>query len=659
MENTTLNPEQDSSLTLNQNGGSAPTEPKKNYAFRRFFSKIVTYLSKPENLIIIIFFALLCLTVVYPLVRLILDSLTVQSGMEARAISDAFGTRVKSGDFTFLLWPMLLFCPEDAGGMDISLTNFWTPLYQSALMALLACAIAVIFGGLLAWLITRSNMPCKKYISTIFVFPYIMPSWSIAMFWENFFKNTKCSACNFQMGMLQSMTGICVPDWLLYGFWPSAFVLGLHYIPFAYILIGGILRNMDANLEEAAIILKANRFKIITKITLPIVAPAIISTILLVFSSSISSYSVPAFLGKANSSEAKFTAISIVMRGNLNDLTRKGQGYVIAVILLLFSVLILSLNNWFTRSRRSYTTVSGKSGQVAKTNLGKTGKWIVAVIAIIVVTFFTIFPLLSFVLESLEESSGDISSVTWKYWFSQQDLGDTRLEMQGQSTAGIFYNFTVWKAFGRSVLVSVIVALLAGTFGILIGYGVSKKRRSKLANAVSSLAFLPYLIPALSFGAVFFGLSFLPGFSWLSHSQNGEKAAILACVIAGSVKFLPFASRTGTNAMLQLSGEIEESAIIFRVPWIKRMTRILFPIQKSSFMSGYLLPFISCMRELTLFVLITGPFTLITNVLQYYQTYGLDQLSNAINLLIVVFVIAANLIINKVTGASIDKGIGG
>lgn len=653
MENENLNALNDSTAALNGNGGE--NQKAKNYAFRRILSKIKSYLGKPENLILIIFLVLLCLTVAYPLVRLIMSSFTVQSAREAKTLNEAYNLGVKKGSLTWALWPMLLFTPDISGGSAYSLTNFWTPLYKSALMAGVACVIAVLFGGLLAWLITRSNMPCKKYISTIFVFPYIMPSWSIAMFWENFFKNTEIAACNYQMGMLQAMTGICVPEDLLYGFWPSAFVLGLHYIPFAYILIGGILRNMDANLEEAAVILKASRWKILTRITLPIVAPAMISTILLVFSSSISSYSVPAFLNKGGT----FTAISIVMRGALNDTSRKGSGYVIAVILLVFSVLILSLNNWFTRSRRSYTTVSGKSGQVTKTNLGKYGKWIVAVIAIIVVTFFTVFPLLTFVLESLEQSSGDLSSITLKYWISQTDLGDTRLEMQGQSTAGIFFNSTIWKAFGRSVLVSVIVAFIAGTFGILIGYGVSKKRKSKLANAVSSLAFLPYLIPALSFSAVFFSLSFLPTFSWMSATSGGDKAAVIACIIVGSVKFLPFASRTGTNAMLQLSGEIEESAIIFRVPWYKRMTRILFPIQKSSFMSGYLLPFISCMRELTLFVLLTGPFTLITNVLSYYQTYGLDQLSNAINLLIVVFVILANLIINKITGASIDKGIGG
>ncbi|MFA5421748.1 MAG: iron ABC transporter permease [Bacilli bacterium] len=625
----------------------------KSLSFSKIWNKSKTFFSKPANIILLLFTILLTATVIYPLISLVLDSFIVQSFSEASEINDIWGTTVRKGDFTWAQWPNLLFNENS----EYSLYFFWQPLYKSILMALLACVIAVLGGGLLAWLITRSNLPFKKFISAVFIFPYIMPSWSIAMFWENFFKNTNVAAANYQMGILQAITGICVPESFLYGLIPCALVLGIHYAPFAYILIGGILRNMDANLEEAATILKASRFRILRKITLPIVAPALISTILLVFASSISSYTVPAFLNANNS----FTSISIAMRGLIVISGKKGQGYVVAVILLAFSVLILTINNWFTRSRRSFTTVSGKSGQVSKFRIGNRPwiKWTVASVLVLAVSFFAVFPLISFVLESLQETSGSFASMTLKYWISPESF-DVRITNQGQSAQGIFYNPTVWKAFGRSVLVASVVALIAGTFGILIGYAVSKNRRSRIANYVSSTAFLPYLIPALSFGAIFFSLTFKDGFQWLNVSMtNNEMSAVAICILVASIKFLPFASRSGTNAMLQVSGEIEEAAMITGCPWWKRMTHILFPIQKSSLISGYLLPFISCMRELTLFVLITSSFSLLTNVLQFYDVYGMNQLSNAVNLLIVLFVIGINFLINKLTGASIDKGIGG
>ncbi|HOJ44779.1 MAG TPA: iron ABC transporter permease [Bacilli bacterium] len=625
----------------------------KNLSLGRIWNQTKTFFSKPASVILLFFSLFLTATVIYPLISLIIDSFTVQSISEAREIADIWDIVVKKGDLTWAQWPNLLFNPD----REYSMNFFWQPLYKSMLMALLACAIAVLSGGLLAWLITRSNLPFKKYISIVFIFPYIMPSWSIAMFWENFFKNTAIASANYQMGILESWTGIQVPENFLYGLVPCAIVLGIHYAPFAYILIGGILRNMDANLEEAATILKASRFRTLRKITIPIVAPAIISTILLVFSSSISSFTVPAFLNPNNS----FTAISVTMRGLLIIAGKKGQGYVVAVILLVFSVLILTLNNWFTRSRRSFTTITGKSGQVSKFKIGNKPwiKYFVGSLIVIMVSFTAVLPLVTFILESLQEVPGDIRSITLKYWFSSESF-DVRITSQGQSAQGILHNFTIWKAFGRSVLVAAIVALIAGTFGILIGYAVSKNRRRRIANYVSSTAFLPYLIPALSFSAIFFSLSFKPGFQWLNvSSTNNEWSAIIICVIVASVKFLPFASRSGTNAMLQVSGEIEEAAIITGCPWWKRMTRVLFPIQKSSLISGYLLPFISCMRELTLFVLITSSFSLITNVLSYFDIYGLNQITNGINLLIVLFVIVVNFLVSKLTGASIDKGIGG
>ncbi len=615
---------------------------------RKFLNSIKNFFSKPSNIILFFFAIFLTIMVIYPLIQLVINTFIVQGPFEADMLSEEWDKNIVKGQFTLLEWPSLLF-PRSMELKSYSVSSFWKPLGNSILMSLIACTIAVLFGGSLAWLITRSNMPCKKFISTVFIFPYIMPSWSIAMFWENFFKNSSVVASP-GIGMLQSLTGICVPEWLVYGMIPTALTLGIHYAPFAYILIGGILRNMDANLEEAATILKTSRWRILTRITLPIVAPAMISTILLVFSSSLSTFTVPEKL--------KFKAISISLRSALSTVGFHGFGYVMAVVLLIFSVLILSLNNWFTKSRRNFTTVSGKSGQVSKTNLRK-GRWPIAILVIILVTFFAIVPLISFILESLEENSGDLSSITLKYWFSKEDF-DAFVSTKDFSTKGVFFNKTIWQSFGRSVILATIVALLAGTFGILIGYAVSKNRRGRLSNYVSSVAFLPYLIPALSFSAVFYALIKIPSLSFLDVSVTQKQtSAVAICVIVGCVKFLPFASRSGTNAMLQLSGEIEEAAIITGCPWWKRMTKILFPIQKSSFISGYLLPFISCMREYTLFILITSQVTLITNTLQYFTTNGLGQLSNAINLLIVVFVIVANFLVNGLTGASIDKGIGG
>lgn len=600
-------------------------------------NKFRTYFSKPANIITIAFLFILIMTVVLPLGTLLIGSFKVNGNQEAIYIGDA-----EDGDFTINHWKELLTSRD----FSYAKIKFWTPLWQSTMMALIACVVAVLFGGVVAWFITRSDLPGKKFISTVFVFPYIMPSWSMAMFWENFFKNTEINAGK---GMLQAVTGICVPESMVYGLFPCAMALGLHYAPFAYILIGGILRNMDANLEEAATVLKASRFKILYRVTLPIVMPALVSTVLLVFSSSISSFTVPFFLNKSSiNSGNNFIAISVQMRSLINTGFTKGQGYVLAIILMLFSIAILTANNYITGSRKSFTTVTGKSGQVSLVKLGR-AKVPVTVVMLFLVGFFAIIPMFSFATESLLEVPGDYSTMTLRYWLSGEPFEGSN---KGD-TIGILRSMFMWQALGRTLLLSFIVSMIAGTFGILIGYAVARKRGSRAATIVSNLAFLPYLIPSMSFGAVYLALSYTRGFTWLDGS-------FILLILVGSIKFMPFASRTGTSAMLQLSGEIEEAAIVIGVPWWKRMTKILFPIQKASFISGYLLPFISCMRELSLFVLLVPSFqTLATTILQEYSRTGLTQSSNAINLLIIVVVLVIQFAVNKLTGASIDKGVGG
>ncbi len=614
----------------NNNETTVVEEEKVLTPFNKRMNNVKTYFSKPSNIILVVFAVILTIFVIIPLIYLLYNTFLVHSG------ESMIG---KIGTLTFDHWYSTLFKAKN----HYSSSLFWKPLLNSVLMSMVSCLISVVVGGSIAFLITRTNFPAKKFISLVFVFPYIMPSWSIAMFWENFFKNTiNLSGAQAQMGMLQAMTGAAVPSSLVYGFWPCAICLGIHYAPFAYILIGGILRNMDANLEEAATILKASRFKILRKITLPIVMPALISTILLVFASSISSYTVPVFLGKNG-----FNTISLKMKGLFNSSTSVGQGYVVATILMLFSICIMMINQRVTNSRRSFTTVTGKSSQVSLIKLGKVAKPLITTIVIAYTVFFAIVPLISFALESFLKVSGDYSTFTTYYWTTTEQ---TNIYISG--SVGILRNKTIWTAFLNSLLISGACAIIAGTFGILIGYAVAKSRGGKLSNFVSNTAFLPYLIPAMSFSTIYLAISCTKSFSFLYRS-------IPLLIIVGAIKFMPFASRSGTNAMLQLSNEIEEAAVIVGVPWWKRMVKVLFPIQKSSFISGYLLPFVSCMRELSLFVLLTSSGTLLTAVLQNYEAYDSTQISNGINLIIIVTVLAINLIVNKVTGASIDKGVGG
>ena len=590
-------------------------------------NKVKTFFSKPHNVILLLLGIVLTFTTVAPIVAIVQDTFKIHAGtIDAHLTGQASGyTTVNYID---------LFTSRMAK------TNLWTPLLNTVLLAVGTCVVSILYGGLFAFLITRTDLAWRKYLSSIFIFPYIMPQWTLAVVWQNLFNSNAVTGTS--NGLLAALFGVNMPMWWCKGLFPSAMVLGLHYAPFAYILIGGIFRNMDANLEEAATILNTPRWKTFLRVTMPMVKPAILSTVLLVFSSAMGSYPIPHYL-KLSTLSTKYV--------ELNG-SRAGQASILAVIMMLFGFLILVINQRTTSGRKSFTTVTGKSGQASVVNLGAM-KYVLAVLFVCTTLFTGILPIILFAIETLLPNPGDYSfithgiqnNLTLKWWVTSENITENGL----YGNMGILFNTTIWNAFKGTLIVAVCCALTAGTIGTLVGYCVSKNRRSKWAGYVNNIAFLPYLMPSLGVGVAFF----------IFGSQLGIFNTFLLLILAGTVKYIPFASRSALNSMMQLSGEIEEAAIIQDIPWYKRMLRIIIPIQKTSIISGYLLPFMTCLRELTLFMLLCSQTKIITTMLDYFDEMGLYAFSSGINLLLILVILIFNALVNKLTGASLDAGIGG
>lgn len=603
---------------------------KKNQNTAIYKNRVRTYFSKPQNIILLLFGIILTFTTVAPIVAIVKDTLTIHPGT-----IDAHLTGKASG-YTLINY-------VDLFTSRLAKTNLWKPLWNTLLLAVFTCVISIVYGGTFAFLVTRTNLKFRKYLSSIFIFPYIMPQWTLAVVWQNVFNsNAVMGTAN---GLLASLTGFEAAKWWCQGLVPSSIVLGLHYAPFAYILIGGIFRNMDANLEEAATILDTPRWKIMCRITLPMIKPAILSTVLLVFGSAMGSYPVPHYLGLTTLS-TKYISLNSKYTG---------EASILAIIMMIFGVLILTMNQVSLKSRKNYTTVTGKSGQLSKINLGRIGKYGIAIVMIILTFFTSIFPIFSFALETFLPNpgdysflyTGDFSNLTTKWWLTSENVTENGL--YGQH--GILYNSTIWHAFAGTLLVAVSCALIAGTIGTLIGYAVAKNRRSKWASYVNAMAFLPYLMPSIAVGAAFFIL--------FSNEKINLFNTYTLLIITGTIKYIPFASRSALNSMLQLSNEIEEAAMIQNIPWHKRMFRIIIPIQKSAIISGYMLPFMTCLRELSLFLLLCTQGFILSTTLDYFDEMGLYAFSSAINLILIVTILIFNTLVNKLTGASLDEGIGG
>ena len=622
-------------------------KPSGSGSVRRVWNRFLTYIAKPQNAILLALGIILTFTTVYPMMTIVRDTVLVHPGsIDAQKAAQAAQTEVLGTTVTTYNWTNLFRdsittrVGRERVTRSVASIYLWPPLMNSVLISVFACFGAILYGGFFAYLVTRTNLPFKKYLSAIFIFPYIMPQWTLAVMWQNLYNSNAVTGGND--GLFVALFNVYMPKWWCEGIFPVSVVLALHYAAFAYILIGGIFRNMDANLEEAATILNTPRWKTFFRVTLPLVRPAILSTILLVFSSAMGSYPVPHYLKLATLS-TQYVGMSA---------NRAGQASILAVITMLFGFLLLIVNQRTTSGRKNFTTVTGKSGQSGLVNLGA-AKYVLASLFALLTLFTGILPVILFAVETFLPNPGDYSFITHgiaghtttKWWLTAENV--TESGMYGQK--GILYNADIWKAFAGTFFVAVCCALLAGTIGTLIGYCVSKNRRSRWAAYVNNMAFLPYLMPSLAVGVAFF----------IFGSGVGIYNTFLLLILAGTVKYIPFASRSSLNSMMQLSGEIEEAAVIQDIPWWKRMTRIIIPIQKTSIISGFLLPFMTCLRELTLFMLLCGQGKIITTMLGYFDEMGLYAFSSGINLILIVMILLFNMIVNKLTGASIDSGIGG
>lgn len=593
------------------------------------FKRLLIKFKKPEYIILFSLLIIFGYLIIFPLFSIVKDTVTIH----ANEITKFPGNQI--GDITLEHWKRVL------SVSDRSLNTFYIPLLNSILVALGVCVGATALGGSLAWLVTRTNIPFKGFISTVFMFGFIMPSWTLAMAWLNFFKNSHLGGAP---GIFESITGIEPADWLSYGFLPIVITLSVHYGPFAYIFIGGILRNMDSSLEESAEILQANRFQIIRRITLPMILPGLMTTFLLVFANSISTFAVPAFLG----GPVNFSVLSLELYRTLGS-GSPGTGYIYAIVLIALGVCLLLFNQWFIGRRKSFTTIQGKSSKPSLIKL-RIFKWPVTTIVTAFLTAISIIPILTFAYESFMLKPGDysFSNFTTRFWVGENIESVSNL-------SGILKNSDLYNALFNSFSLSTLSAFIAGTLGLLAGYAMVKRRGSVLAKIVDNLTFIPYLIPGIGLAAVYLSMFIKPhGFI---PALYGTFALL---VLIGGVRYLTYGSQASSNSMLQMGNEIEEAAEIQGISWWKRMVKIIFPIQKSNILSGYVLTFITVMRELSLFVLLVTPSTqLLTTLMFDYSEFGWNQFSNAIILIIVVVVISSNFILNKLTGSSIEKGIGG
>jgi iron(III) transport system permease protein len=590
---------------------------------RRYRLKIA--LREPTTLIGCLTAVLFTYLIVVPIISIVLDSVRVQFGHERRLGKDV-------GDLTVYYLDRAFFSP-------VATDLFWRPLLNTLTVALGAISLSLVIGTILAWLISRTDMFGRRWFATALIVPYMLPAWTFALAWTTLFKNRTVGG---QPGWFEAI-GLTPPDWVAYGRFPITIILALHYTPFVILLLGSALRRFDSQLEDSARILGARRYQVAIQIIMPLMRPALLSSMVLIFAKCLGEFGVPYVLGLP----VKFEVLSTSLFRSIAS-RQTGVAGVVAASIMLIGIITLMIDARLVREARRFVTIGSKGSMNRQNRLGKlrlpaTG------FASAVFILSVGMPLLTLVLSTVMKVPArfTLDNFTLDYWIG------TNLHTVALQT-GILLSPDLWAAAKNTMMIVGLASLVSGVFGLLVGYVVIRTPLRSLSVFLRQVTFLPYLVPGIAFAAAYLSLFAVP--RGPMPALYGTVTILILALIADQ---MPYASRAGISAMTQLGKDPEEAAQIAGAGWLRRMISIVIPIQKGSLVTGVLLPFISGIKGLSLFVILAVPSTdVLTTFSLRLVDYHYTQAANAVVLIIAAIAYFGTLLAQKLTRTNLAEGLG-
>src|SRR5512141_970571 len=372
--------------------GGIPLSARLLAYARRFFRWITT----PWVVLSLIMLAVMFVMVVIPLYRLVATTL-VWGPTDLPQHPEAV-----EGGFTIYHYVRML-----SGRLAQIYT--YAPLQHSMTVAIGSTLLALFIGGALAWLVVRTDMPGRKLVNQLAVIPYTMPSWTLAQAWVVFVKNR---LSGWTPGVFEYLVGHAPPDWLSYGPVPIIVCSALHYYTFFFLFVSAALMSIDSSLEEAGDLMGASRWRILRKITFPLVIPAILSGVIMTFSKVMGTFGGPNILG----TPVKYYVLATMLRGSLG-IGDKADAFILAIVLILFAVTTIAINQSLIGTRKSYETIGGRGFMAQLNKLGKLKKVILVIVIIFQILVIAI-PMGLLVYSSLMLVDGNyaFSNLSLQHW---------------------------------------------------------------------------------------------------------------------------------------------------------------------------------------------------------------------------------------------------
>ena len=470
------------------------------------------------------------------------------------------------------------------------------PLIHSLTLGAAVSILGTVIGFIFAYAVTRVDIPWKRFFNVTATFPIIAPPFMMSLSAILLFG---------KQGFVSNMILNDIIHFKIYGFYGLLVVETLTYFSTAYLTLYGVLQAIDPSLEDAALDLGAPKWKVFSRITLPLATPGIASAILLVFSQSLADFGNPMILAGNYTILATQAYLTIV---GMYDM-RSGAG--LAILLLIPSLIAFGLQKYWV-SRKSYVTVTGKpSSTRIKMDHPVTKYSIFGLCLLLTGVIFLFYGMVLF--GSLVKLWGANHSLTFDNYKHVFTVG--------------------WGFIRDTLLLSSIATPIAGILAMIIAFLVVRKNfpGKRLMELVSLLTFA---VP----GTVV-GIGYILAFNQYPLKLTGTAAIIVLLFI---FRDLAVGVQTGIAELQQIDPSIEEAATDLGADSATTFRRITLPLITPAFYAGLAFTFVKCMTAVSAVIfVVSGKWNLITiAILGSVENSDLSQAA-AFSVVIIVFILLA------------------
>jgi iron(III) transport system permease protein len=486
----------------------------------------------------------------------------------------------------FLLWQSFFTPHTAAKAAEFTLGNYreaygsaetWVLFWNSVKFASGTAVLAFVLGTLLAWMNERTNTPFKALFFALSLIPLVIPGILFTVSWI-LLGSPKIGLINLALQKVFDTEAVFIN---VYSLWGMIWVDALHYSPMAFLLMTAAFRAMDPALEESAVMSGASVWQVLTRVTLPLVWPAIFATLLILFVRAIESFEVPALLGLPVGIQVFTSAIYQAVHRYPSQI---GLASAYAVTLLLLTTIGVYFQSVLSSRGNKYATMTGKGFRPRQIDLGP---WRYLAVAVFLV-YFLLIVLLPFAVL--------LWSSFQKFYSVPSIEAIQRMTFEPYRT--VLDHPGLWRSVWNSLVLAVGSATLIMLVTSVICWIVVKTRlpgRWLLDNIAS----LPMVFPG-----IVLGLSIMILYLYVPIGVYGT---IWILVIAYVTRFLPYGLRYNTTSMLQIHKELEESAAMSGASWTTSFRRIILPLLKPGLVAGWIYIMIVSIRELSSSILLYSP----------------------------------------------------